>query len=64
MPDPTHAYLSIRDGKVTGLAVDYADPDTASWIAEVISEGGFVERVTLEEARDTPLLEPWRGRKS
>lgn len=61
-PDPevTHAYLGfLRCGHLNWMGVDERDPEEAESLAfdvsEVIKGGGWVTRVTLQEARDTPF---------
>lgn len=54
----THAYVGIYDGMCKAVTVDMSDKGTADFVSEVISEGGMIERVTIEIARKA-LFEPW-----
>lgn len=50
--DATHAYVGRgKCGHVILLQVDMRDRDTAKSVAEVIREGGTVDRVTVDAAR-------------
>lgn len=60
MPEVTHAYLGfLRCGHLNWMGVDERDPEEAESlafdVAECIRGGGWVTRVTLEEARQTPF---------
>ena len=57
MPDATHAYVArYACGHAFGLVVDCADKDTRSSLTEFLSvKGAYVDRVTLEVARQTKL---------
>lgn len=50
-PSATHAYLSVYDGKVEGIAVDLKDHGTAEFVSECIRSGGEIHRVPLDQAR-------------
>lgn len=57
MTEATHAYLGIYSGHVEAICVDRQNQDTADFLAEIVREGGIIERVTIEEARNV-LFEP------
>lgn len=52
MTGPTHVYIARRPcGCAAGFEVDYADKSTAKGVADFITSGMTIERVTLEDAR-------------
>lgn len=56
MKEVTHAYVGYRsDGTPCMLFVDDASKDCARACADVIADGGRIERVTLDEARKVQL---------
>ncbi len=54
--DLTHAYVGrCRCGHAYFVGVDDATPSLALDVADIIRDGGTIERVTIEQARTTPL---------
>lgn len=52
MKTPDFTYVAYADcGCLVGIGADFADEDTADWVAEIISSGGSVVRMPTEEAK-------------
>jgi hypothetical protein len=61
MHSATHCYVAKRDGEPGAYAAcvdapEYAK-DTAKFIADIVKEGGHIERVTIEDSG--PMLKAW-----
>lgn len=54
--EPTHAYVGrCTHGHAYFVGVDDATARLGLDVASIISDGGTIERVTIEQARETPL---------
>lgn len=52
----THAYLGVRPcGHVMYMGVDDGSRELARDIADLVKDGNTLSRVTIEEARATPI---------
>lgn len=56
--EATHAYIGIFNGICKAVCVDAKDKETAEFVSEMVSNGGSVERATIDIAREA-LFEPW-----
>jgi len=56
MENATHCYTARKKcGCLVGITVDMPDhpKDTAEWVAECIAAGWTIERMTIEEGRNS-----------
>lgn len=61
MKHSTHCYVAKRDGELGAYAACVDAPEyakeTAKFIADIVKEGGHIERVTIDDSG--PLLTEW-----